>query len=192
MPAINMMVTVERFGTGGATSKLRSGLSRAPADVLIEVLAELRGTVTEFLEHLVQEPIFADKLDEFETTATNGNRLCVEPGHPLLRRLTVLRGRRSSRGYLCADTLLVMDRLPRETRRRLRESHDPIGRVIVDHGLSVERVNLTPIPLSPQDRQSNIADEFIYARQYQIEFGGRPVIDVSEWFLSHLADLLVR
>ena len=194
-----MMVPVEYLGAGritsqpgGRPSRPGSRPSRPAATVLADALAEFRGTATEFLEDLVREEIYADKLVQVETTAASPNRLSLEDGHPLTRRVTFLRGRRTSHTYLYAETLLVTSRLPWMTTRRLATSSDPIGRVIVEQGLTVARANLAPIPRPLERPLPKDVLAFIYTREYQIEIGGLPVMEISEWFLPSLEDFLVR
>jgi len=174
----------------------RSGIRRVqepsfPAvDVLVGALADPQKTVTEVLEDLVQEPVTAQKLDQVETAAADGNRLAVEPGHALTRRVTLLRGERSSRSYLFADTLIVTSRLPPETWRRLAEGNDPIGRVIVEDGLPMTRVGVTPEGRPLVSRSLGVTGEFIYARRYRLDIRYEPVMDITEWFLPDLTDFL--
>jgi chorismate-pyruvate lyase len=174
----------------------RSGIRRVqepsfPAvDVLVGALADPQKTVTEVLEDLVQEPVTAQKLDQVETAAADGNRLAVEPGHALTRRVTLLRGERSSRSYLFADTLIVTSRLPPETWRRLAEGNDPIGRVIVEDGLPMTRMDVTPESRPLVTRSLRATGEFIYARRYRLDIRYEPVMDIAEWFLANLTDFL--
>jgi chorismate-pyruvate lyase len=184
------MGTVEYLGTEtSGTPHLRRPSDSAVA-LLVAALAAPTKTVTEVLEDLVKEPVTADKLDQVETTATDGNRLSVEAGYPLTRRVTLLRGERSSRLYLFADTLIVTSRLPRETWQRLEESTDPIGRVIVEDGLSMARADITPErrPLGP--RSLGFTGDFLYARRYRLDIRCEPVMEIAEWFLPDLTDFL--
>jgi chorismate-pyruvate lyase len=166
--------------------------SRSATGVLSEALAGLQVTVTEFIEDLVNEPLFADKVEQFEMAATSLNRLFVEPGLPLMRRATLLRGKLSSREYVYAETSLVPSRLPSKARERLKQSSDPIGRIIVDCGVRVRRVNLALIDPAPGCPSTKLAREFIYARRYRIDVEDQPAMDISEWFLPDLAEFLVR
>jgi chorismate-pyruvate lyase len=181
---------MEDLGTERSGSRRVREPSRPAVDVLVGALADPQKTVTEVLEDLVREPVTAHKLDQVETTAADGNRLAVEPGHALTRRITLLRGERSSRSYLFADTLVVTSRLPTETWRRLAEGNDPIGRVIVEDGLPMTRVDVTPEGRPLASRSLGVTGEFIYARRYRLDIGYEPVMDIAEWFLPHLADFL--
>lgn len=184
------MGTVEDLGTEtSGTPPLRRPSDSAVA-VLVAALAEPTKTVTEVLEDFVKEPVTADKLEQVGTTATDGNPLSVEAGYPLTRRVALLRGERSSRPYLFADTLIVTSRLPHDTWQRLAESNDPIGRVIVEDGLSMARADITPEggPLGP--RPLGFTGEFLYARRYRLDIRCEPVMEIAEWFLPDLTHFL--
>ncbi|MGB7049983.1 MAG: hypothetical protein WBG41_00285 [Acidimicrobiales bacterium] len=181
---------MEELGTErNGTQRVRRP-SLPAAEVLVAALANSQKSVTEVLEDLVTEPVTAHKLDQVETTATDGNCLAVEPGHPLTRRVALLRGERSSRSYLFADTLIVTSRLPPETWRRLAEGNDPIGRVIVEDGLPMTRVDVTPEGRPLVSRSLGGTEEFIYARRYRLDIRYEPVMDIAEWFLPNLTDFL--
>jgi chorismate-pyruvate lyase len=186
-----MMVSMDRVGAGPRRGRAGRGLGRPSADLLIEALAGMQGTVTEFLESVAKEPVFAEKLDQVETTATRRTCLAVEVGHPLIRRVTILRGQRSLRRYLYADTVIVTDRLPVETWERLQQSSDPIGRVLLEHDLTTQRVDLPRRRSDDTGRRSGITDGFIYGRRYRLDIGPEPVMEISEWFLPDLEDCLV-
>lgn len=181
---------MEDLGTERSGRQRARAPYRPPIDVLTIALSDPQATVTEVLEGLVREPVLAHKLDQGKTTAAEGNCLGVEPGHPLARRVTVLRGERSSRAYLYADTLIVTGRLPSATWRRLTKSNDPIGRVIVEDGLPMTRVGVTPEQRSLQLRPTGWTGEPIYARRYRLDIGPQPVMEIAEWFLPDLTDFL--
>jgi len=159
--------------------------STSSADLIAAALAESRLTVTEFIEDLIGEPIVADKLGQSETSAGDENGLGVEAGHTLLRREVLLRGRRSLRPYVHAESWLVPDRLPQTLLERLELTDKPIGRVLVEEQLPYVRVEVVPIHQS--DRS---AYEVVYARHYRIELGNRPVMRIVEWFLNSLTPYL--
>jgi chorismate-pyruvate lyase len=181
---------MEDPATGRSGPECARAPSRSPVDVLTAALAGSQSTVTEVLEELVREPVLAHKLDQGETTAAEGNRLAVEPGHPLARRVTLIRGERSWRAYLYADTLIATDRLPSGTWRRLTTSNDPIGRVIAEDGLPMTRVGVTPERQPLRLRPPGWTGEPIYARRYRLDIASQPVMEIAEWFLPDLNDFL--
>ena len=82
---------------------------------LESALRQAGATVTAFLEELVGEPIDAHERRHFMIEAGTPNLLGVAVGHPLLRRSTILRGRRSAQSYVYAESLL--DPQPSSCRR---------------------------------------------------------------------------
>lgn len=156
----------------------------------LEVALDLAGgTVTAFLEQLVGEPIDAHERHHEMTQAGNPNRLGVGPGCQLLKRTVVLRGRRSAKRYLYAESLLAPGRLPAAFLRRLENSVDPIGRILTEEGIPFTRVAL-PRPNRLQASGHGDAppapDDCPLVRAYRIDVAGVPVMAISEWFLSTL------
>jgi chorismate-pyruvate lyase len=158
-----------------------SGLERA--------IALTEGTLTEFLEQLVGEPIDAHERHHEMTDSGVANSLDVAAGHLLLKRTVVLRGRTSATPYVYAETLLVPGRLPDEFFRRLESTSDPIGRVLTE-----KRIVFSRVPLPPPDRQHQIMGNeaapspeiSLLTRAYRVEVARVPVMEISEWFLSTL------
>jgi chorismate-pyruvate lyase len=152
-------------------------------------LGQTSGTVTAFLEQFAGEPIDAYERHHEMTHSGNTDCLGVEPGHQLLKRTVVLRGRRSTKPYLCAESLLVPDRLPAGFFRRLETSIDPIGRILTEEGIAFTRV---PLP-RPDRRHASVhsdtppaPDHCLLARSYRVDIAGVPVMVITEWFLSTL------
>ena len=146
---------------------------------------ESQQSVTSFVEDLAGEPLFADKLLQAATSAAEDNGLGVEPGHPLVHRVAVLRGRRSRCPYVQAETWYIPDRLPAPVNKQLEETDDPIGRIFAQSHLPMVRTALRaalPVTQAPSD--------VVLARQYRIDSGGRPVMAVAEWFLGALTEFL--
>ena len=152
---------------------------------LASIVSETKGTVTEFVEHLVDERIVADVVTQVESLAAEESVLGVQPGHRLFRRVAVLRGRRSHRSFVLAETMYVPDRLPRVVQRELLETDDPIGRVLLANQLAFARVDLPSIP-----EPSGSPNGALWARRYRLDLAGMPVMDITEWFLDTLARLL--
>jgi chorismate-pyruvate lyase len=152
-------------------------------------LGRTTGTVTAFLEQLVGEPIDAHELHHEKTHSGTTDCLGVEPGRQLLKRTVVLRGRRSTKPYLYAESLLVPGRLPAAFFRRLETSVDPIGRILTEEGIAFTRVPL-PGPDRPHASLHGdtppAPDDCLLVRAYRVDVAGVPVMVISEWFLSAL------
>ena len=151
-----------------------------------------RGTVTAFLEHLVGEPVDAHRRRHQAARADPSNALRVADGDPLLRRTAVLQGRRTGTPYLYAETLLVPGRLSLRFRERLDSGPDPIGRLLVEEGISVTREILTgsdrrkvSVPSDP-----DAASGWLLTRTYRVDLEGSPIMVIAEWFLPSLEEFL--
>jgi chorismate-pyruvate lyase len=176
-------------GPRNPTGAVANQVQRKPGEILAAQLARTRLGVTAFLEHLVNERIYADVILRARAPAGSTIRFPGLPPDVLLEhREAVLRGRRTDSAYVYAKTLYLATALPLPARRDLQERQDPIGTIIVRHGLSVERVDVTeerePLDFRCHDESS------IYARRYGIRIAGKPVMEISEWFLSKLAGFL--
>lgn len=171
----------ERF----ANSRRRKPASTT-AEWLAAALAGHRCTVTELVEDLVKERIYADKLEQVQTTPTVASTLSVEVGQSLVRRAAVLRGQVSSLSYVYAETLFVPSRLPLSMIDRLGNSTDPIGRIIIDQQLELSKVRL------PSESEHPTAiDRFFYSRRYRFELSEVPVMEIAEWFLPDLESVIL-
>ena len=82
-----------------------------PSD-LERTLLNSPGTVTQFLETLTGDLLIADVVRQYSVTAGTENDLGVAAGHALTHRITVLKGRTTSRPYLYAESMFVPERLP--------------------------------------------------------------------------------
>ena len=157
--------------------------------VLELALGRTAGTVTEFLEQLMGEPIEADERCHTTIEVDSPNSLGVSPGLPLLKRTVVLRGRRSSRPYVYAESLLVPGRLPAVFFKRLETSADPIGRILTEECIDFTRVGLPPPGPRPSFGVTDdelASDRCILARRYRVDVATTPVMEIAEWFLSSL------
>jgi chorismate--pyruvate lyase len=166
----------------------RSGDARLAA-----VLSGHAGTVTDLLEQRAGEPVEADVRAQWRSPARPGNPLELDTGEELVQRAVVLRGRRSGRAYVYAESSIATARLPASVGRRLEETSDPIGRVLDDHHLAVRREPLAgPARAAHAD---DVAAELLagapWSRRYRILLGTAPAFAVDEWFLQPAADVLV-
>lgn len=158
-----------------------------PAAILVAALDRSHVTVTQFIEDLVLEQIFADKIEHSELEALAGNPFNVEAHTPLCRRVAVLRGRQTWHTYVEALTLMVLDRLPDPVVRRLQATDEPIGRVLTEQGLVAVRRDLAAVRLTPTLQAPT---DVLFTRRYSLDVGGRPAMFVTEWFLADLAPFL--
>jgi chorismate lyase len=157
--------------------------------VLEVALGRTTGTVTEFLEQLMGEPIEAGGVCHTTIEVDSPNSLGVSPGSLLLKRTVVLRGRRSSRPYVYAESLLVPGSVPAVFFKRLETSADPIGRILVEECIDFTRVPLPPPGAHPAFGVTGdelASDRCILARRYRVDVATTPAMEIAEWFLSSL------
>lgn len=161
--------------------------------VLEETLGSNTGTVTDFLQALAEEPVDADKLIQ--------EPVMCDPSHPfggarcrsLVRRVVLLRGRRTHRPFVYAESLLAADRLPEGVRADLDDTDAPIGRVLVAHRLGIEREPLGRPRRAPADVRADLQsmiDQSLWSRSYRILLDQEPVIEIDEWFLPAVNEAL--
>ena len=154
---------------------------------------EASGTVTEFLESLVGEPVVARKLCHRCVPATAGNPLGLPAGEMVVRRAVVLEGRTGASALVYAESTLACGRLPRAVCRRLADGAEPIGRVLLDEGLALGREPLAGVPRARAGLGWELAAGLgasPLVRSYRIVVDRTPVVAVDEWFLPAAADRL--
>jgi chorismate-pyruvate lyase len=154
---------------------------------LEQLLAGSGGTVTATLEVLVGEPVDATVLGQCAVASDGAGALAVPEGHPLLCRAATLHGRHSGQPYVEAVTLLVPGRLPAGFRDRLGSGGQPIGRLLEAEGIEVTRVALAdvdPLARAVWPEAAPPPETVRLARTYRVDTGGRPVMVISEWFLT--------
>jgi chorismate-pyruvate lyase len=156
------------------------------AQELERALHESTGTVTEFLEALSGEPVDAYKIRQHRIAAGPTNPLGVPEGHTLTRRAVILRGRLTERPFVYAESTIAGDRLPAGVYEKLGRSNAPIGRVLIEHHVSIRREALGQPREAPGEVDRAI-DAHIgassFSRAYRIVVDGRPAIAIDEWFL---------
>jgi chorismate-pyruvate lyase len=148
------------------------------------------GTVTDFLEQLVDEKIVAYAHHHDMIKAHKGNRLRVEEGEPLLRRAATLRGAKSGRSYVYAESVIVVGRLPTGFSNLLETGSEPIGRVLDDMGIAVIRQGVGEPDGAPQPNSDTKVDDCLLARSYRLDSDQTPVMIITEWFLKTLVPFL--
>lgn len=125
--------------------------------------------------------------------APAANPLGLGAGEELLERAVLLRGCRSGRAYVYAESAIAPARLPPAVRRQLEQSRDPIGRVLVDHRVAVRR-ELLPGPATANRAGTSLGRLLAGAplsRRYRILLETGPAFAVDEWFLPPAADALL-
>jgi chorismate-pyruvate lyase len=151
-----------------------------------------QGTVTEFLEALAGESVEADKLAQ-QPSERPPRMLSGPPSQAITRRTVVLRGRRTLRPFVFADSLLATDRLPSAARSELESTNEPIGRVLARHAVVVRRRELPQSPVAPSLSEGALAQlvrRASLSRSYCLLLNGDPAIEIDEWFLPAVEEAL--
>jgi chorismate-pyruvate lyase len=164
-----------------------------PVD-LEETLLGRPDTVTHILETLTAETLSAEVIRQGTAAAGADDALVVAAGESLTHRTAVLRGWPSGLPYLYAESAFVPERLPDGARRQLERSREPIGRVLVAHGLHLAREAL-PRPEPPYPASAVTAGGrlgIVWARAYRLMVDGAPVFAIKEWFFRSVQDALDR
>ncbi|HEY1443616.1 MAG TPA: chorismate pyruvate-lyase family protein [Acidimicrobiales bacterium] len=148
------------------------------------------GTVTDFLEQLVDEKIVANANHHELIEAHKGNPLRVDEGEPLLRRAATLQGAKSGCSYVYAESVIVVGRLPTGFSNLLQTGSDPIGRVLDKMGIAVIRQGVGEPDGAPRPNSDVTVDNCLLARSYRLESDQTPVMIITEWFLKTLVPFL--
>jgi len=158
------------------------------------MLRESTGTVTDLIEAATGESLRAEVLRQEPVTAAVDDGLGDVTGQPRCQRVAVLRGSRSEVAYLYAESVFVPERLPATARRRLERTDDPIGRVLVAHGLPLTTEALVaPAPPHPAPALAvSDGSDIVWARAYRLLVDGAPVFAIREWFFRSVLDGFAR
>jgi chorismate-pyruvate lyase len=142
------------------------------------------GTVTALLETHTGEPLRAEVVGQGPVPAGADNGLGVAAGRMVTYRTAVLKGGVTDAPYVYAETIYLPERLPDLARADLEHGDDPIGRILVAHGLVLSREPFTPTGDSrpPDGLEARLGCEFVWWRAYRLLVGGVPVFAIGEWF----------
>ena len=152
-------------------------------------------TVTHFLETLMGEVLVAEVVRQYPVAADSDNALGIAAGQAMTRRISVLKGRATDVSYLYADSIFVPERLPEEVWAQLEGSSDPIGRVLVAHGLKLGREPLPNRADSGRRRpepMSSSRPRLYGPCRYRLTIDGKPTFAIGEWFLRPVLDAIDR
>ncbi len=156
---------------------------------LRRVLGDTPDTVTQFLETLTGEQLVAEVVRQFPVRARTQNDLGVTAGHWLTHRCALLKGCNTGLAYLYAESIFVPERLPRHLCVQLEQTADPIGRVLVGHGLRLHKEPLAQPVSFPENTPNSVAEfasEIAWSRSYRLMIDGLPVFAIREWFLRQV------
>jgi len=153
-----------------------------PSD-LQQALLESNDTVTHFIEAITGEVIVADVIRQEALRAEPENDLGVAIGQAVTHRIAILVGFTTHLQYLYAETSFASERLPEQARAQLEVTSDPIGRVLVAHGLTPAREPLPEPEALVPGPEVELAGEIVFTRAYRLMIDGAPVFAIREAFL---------
>ncbi|MBK1719606.1 chorismate--pyruvate lyase family protein [Thiocystis violacea] len=162
---------------GEIVSTLGERLALNQLPPFLRALLVTDGTVTKILEAYFWEPVAVDTLEQrFETALEPVPWIQVESGDDCLIRDARLRGTDSGRGFAEAFSLIRIDLIPPDFRRRLIDREIGIGVLIRDSGLESYR-EVLDVGLERTDD-----GETVVFRTYRIIIDHQPVILITEYF----------
>ncbi|HEY1316688.1 MAG TPA: chorismate pyruvate-lyase family protein [Gaiella sp.] len=165
-------------------------------DPLDRMLLAGDGTVTTLLEACTAEPIRTATVrvagpatvdDLMRLTGSwwhpNASLLDLEPAEPVIVRRAVLRGARTSRPYVLAESLVVPGRLPGAMADALAQPGASIGRLLQSNGAETRRELLQVGRMRANEATEYLEtrpDATIAWRTYRIQMGGRTIVLLAE------------
>ena len=185
-----MQITVTSNTSIAARSR-SADVELSSLDPLERLLLASDGTLTDMLEALYLETISLVTLDQRMYPAPRRlESLELDAGEPVLERRVLLRGSRSGRSYVYADSLVAVERLAPPIQQALLTSDMPLGQLWKQCRTELFKQVL-------QRRREPAAELFAYfhvqpesallVRTYRAYAGGSPVALIRE----HLAPLSV-
>jgi chorismate-pyruvate lyase len=162
------------------------GLNVPTLDVLQRVLLISDGTLTEALAAAFLEPISVVKIaHQIRPVREPVDELKAEAGASVLARSILLRGERSGRNYVYAESLIALDRLPAPFRQQLENSNAPIGRLWMEHRLETRKEMLRAFRRPAAELAAHLglaAEDELLVRSYRVFSGGAPIMVITEHF----------
>jgi chorismate-pyruvate lyase len=163
-----------------------SGLALDALGVVPRILLATDGTLTHILEAYAAEPVYLVKLShDLVTDQALRGSLGLDEHERALRRVILLRGTKSEATFVCADSVVMLDRLPGEVARGLLETDTPIGKLL----FSCRAETFREIIAAGLEHDRTVAAHFgiaedqpLVSRTYQIVYEGRPVAVITEKF----------
>ncbi len=165
---------------------LQGNIDLSRLSIFQRVLLTTDGTVTKMLEIYAGEEIQVIKLSQ-EVRVSNQPLASLEMAGPysVLDRKILLRGKRSQRNLLYAESTIALDRLNHTVRNSLLEDEVPIGRLLLD----CQAETFRKIMSCSKEPAGALACYFqvrpslgMISRTYQIVMGQRPVMQITEKF----------
>lgn len=144
------------------------------------------GTVTEMLEAYLLEKICVVKLkEEIGPLVYPLDDLDLSQDHPVICRQALLQGQQSQKNWVYAESIIILDRLDKEFRRKLTESSEPIGKLWGEFRTETykEIIHSGKEPMGEVANYFESApDELLLSRTYCVFSHKSPVMRITEKF----------
>ncbi len=161
--------------------------------ILQRILLNSDGTMTNLLEEMLQEDLYAHKIfEDISSSVEDLPKLALNKGQTVWRRMITLQGKHSGLNYLYADSLIAQDHLDKEFADTLLNTGTPIGKI-----WELFRVETyKSLDEWGQEPAGHLADLFsieqndpLLFRTYRVFSQKKPVMQITEkfpkqWFLD--------
>lgn len=150
------------------------------------ILFATDGTINHILEAYAGEPV--DLIRLTSTIVHDTSRwqdLGADEGERALERLSLLRGQRSDRVFVHADSVVLLDRLPEDVAHDLLTKGTGLLKLLTMRRIGTFRETVGDWQGQDEEIAACFgidASEILVARTYQVVMGGRPLAWVTETF----------
>jgi chorismate-pyruvate lyase len=136
------------------------------------------GTLTDILQAFTLEEIGVHKFSE--RVHYNAPDFIAEE---TLERSVVLYGKKTSRYYVYAESVIALERLPQALARELCEGSEPLGRLLLKHRLETFK-ELIDVRIGKSERASAFlaSHSRFLIRSYRVFVNERPCMVIHEYF----------
>ncbi|KJX75848.1 chorismate--pyruvate lyase family protein [Mycobacterium lepromatosis] len=154
----------------------------------LRILVATNGTLTRVLNVVTNEEIIVDIINQqILDAAPKVPELENSEIGRVLQRDILLKGRKSGRLFVAAESLIATDVLPPEITTYLTNTHQPIGEIMAASRIETykedARVWIGDVPCWLTDYGYGDLPKRAVGRRYRLIAGGQPVIITTEYFL---------
>lgn len=150
------------------------------------ILFATDGSINHILEAYAGEPVDLARLSSrMPADPSSLEQLGGNAGERSLQRFSLLRGRRSGRVFVHADSVVMLDRLPEPVGDMLLRSGASLLKLLTQHRVGTFRESIGEWEGTDDDVAAHFGidpSETLVARTYQIVLARQPVAWVTETF----------
>lgn len=178
----------------GKQSRSRHHLSEEEIRKLsrdLRMLIATDGTLTRILSVVKDDDVDVQIVKQRIQPCGSGAAVPAESSHGrTMQRNVLLKGRRSGKPFVAAESSIAMDHLPPAIVASLMRTNRPIGELLVGGCLEIFR-DTPEVWMGEQPTWAaaawcrNLGSKAV-GRRYRMIIGGRPVVTVAEYFPLHV------